>query len=251
MPNTSAIRFAETGGPAVLQITEAELAEPGPGQALVGVHASGVNFIDTYHRSGLYPVDLPFIPGSEGAGIVEAVGADVTDVAVGDRVAWVGVPGSYAGRVLAPTEALMPIPDGVSLEIAAALPPRHDRALPGFGHQAAPTRRPVSDSRGGRRHGTATRPDGENPGAEVVATAGSPEKGELARSAGADHVVLYNEVDLVDGVEAAVGTNAIDVVFDGVGAATFDAGLHLLAPAARWRPSETHPEPYRRSRRWR
>ena len=107
---------------AVLQITEAELAEPGPGQALVGVHASGVNFIDTYHRSGLYPVDLPFIPGSEGAGIVEAVGADVTDVAVGDRVAWVGVPGSYAGRVLAPTEALMPIPDGVSLEIAAALP---------------------------------------------------------------------------------------------------------------------------------
>ena len=88
-------------------------------------------------------------------------------------------------------------------------------------------------------------------GAEVVATAGSPEKGELARSAGADHVVLYNEVDLVDGVEAAVGTNAIDVVFDGVGAATFDAGLHLLAPAARWRPSETHPEPYRRSRRWR
>ena len=82
-------------------------------------------------------------------------------------------------------------------------------------------------------------------------TAGSPEKGELARSAGADHVVLYNEVDLVDGVEAAVGTNAIDVVFDGVGAATFDAGLHLLAPAARWRPSETHPEPYRRSRRWR
>ena len=86
MPNTSAIRFAETGGPAVLQITEAELAEPGPGQALVGVHASGVNFIDTYHRSGLYPVDLPFIPGSEGAGIVEAVGADVTDVAVGDRV---------------------------------------------------------------------------------------------------------------------------------------------------------------------
>ena len=122
MPNTPAIRFAETGGPEVLQITEVELAEPGPGQALVGVHASGVNFIDTYHRSGLYPVEQPFVPGSEGAGIVEAVGADVTDVAVGDRVAWVGVPGSYAGRVLAPTEALMPIPEGVSLDIAAALP---------------------------------------------------------------------------------------------------------------------------------
>ena len=121
MPNTPAIRFAETGGPAVLQITEVELAEPGPGQALVGVHASGVNFIDTYHRSGLYPVELPFVPGSEGAGIVEAVGADVTDVAVGDRVAWVGVPGSYAGRVLAPTEALMPSTRGFSGSSAKAV----------------------------------------------------------------------------------------------------------------------------------
>ncbi|MAJ88544.1 MAG: NADPH:quinone reductase, partial [Acidimicrobiaceae bacterium] len=122
MPNTPAIRFAETGGPEVLQITEVELAEPGPGQALIAVHASGVNFIDTYHRSGLYSVDLPFIPGSEGAGIVEAVGADVTDVAVGDHVAWVGVPGSYAGHVLAPTDALLSVPDGVSLDIAAAVP---------------------------------------------------------------------------------------------------------------------------------
>ena len=123
----------------------------------------------------------------------------------------------------------MPIPDGVSLEIAAALPPRHDRDyLVSDTKPLRPGDRCLIHAR--RRHGTATRPDGENPGAEVVATAGSPEKGELARSAGADHVVLYNEVDLVDGVEAAVGTNAIDVVFDGVGAATFDAGLHLLAP---------------------
>ena len=107
MPNTPAIRFAETGGPEVLRVTEVELAEPGPGQALVAVHASGVNFIDTYHRSGLYPVDLPFVPGSEGAGIVEAIGVDVTDVAVGDHVAWVGVPGSYAGHVLAPADTLV------------------------------------------------------------------------------------------------------------------------------------------------
>ena len=231
MPNTEAIRFAETGGPEVLQITEVELAEPGPGQALVGVYASGVNFIDTYHRSGLYTVELPFVPGSEGAGIVEAVGADVTDVAVGDRVAWVGVPGSYAGRVLAPTEALMPIPDGVSLEIAAALPLQGMTA-----HYLVSDTKPLRPGDRCLIHAAAGGTGrllvqmAKIRGAEVVATAGSPEKGELARSGGADHVVLYNEVDLVEGVEAAVGTHAIDVVFDGVGAATFDAGIHLLAP---------------------
>ena len=231
MPNTPVIRFAETGGPEVLQITEVELAEPGPGQALIAVHASGVNFIDTYHRSGLYPVDLPFIPGSEGAGIVEAVGADVTGVAVGDHVAWVGVPGSYAGHVLAPADALLSVPDGVSLDIAAAVPLQGMTA-----HYLVSDTKPLQPGDRCLIHAAAGGTGrllvqmAKLRGAEVVATAGSPEKGELARSAGADHVVLYNEVDLVEGVEAAVGPDAIDVVFDGVGAATFDAGLHLLAP---------------------
>ena len=231
MPNTPVVRFAETGGPEVLQITEVELAEPGPGQALIAVHASGVNFIDTYHRSGLYPVDLPFIPGSEGAGIVEAVGADVTDVAVGDHVAWVGVPGSYAGHVLAPADALLSVPDGVSLDIAAAVPLQGMTA-----HYLVSDTKPLQPGDRCLIHAAAGGTGrllvqmAKLRGAEVVATAGSPEKGELARSAGADHVVLYNKVDLVEGVEAAVGPNAIDVVFDGVGAATFDAGLHLLAP---------------------
>ena len=231
MPNTPVVRFAQTGGPEVLQITEVELAEPGPGQALIAVHASGVNFIDTYHRSGLYPVDLPFIPGSEGAGIVEAVGADVTDVAVGDHVAWVGVPGSYAGHVLAPADALLSVPDGVSLDIAAAVPLQGMTA-----HYLVSDTKPLQPGDRCLIHAAAGGTGrllvqmAKLRGAEVVATAGSPEKGELARSAGADHVVLYNEVDLVEGVEAAVGPNAIDVVFDGVGAATFDAGLHLLAP---------------------
>ena len=231
MPTTPVIRFAETGGPEVLQITEVELAEPGPGQALIAVHASGVNFIDTYHRSGLYPVDLPFIPGSEGAGIVEAVGADVTDVAVGDHVAWVDVPGSYAGHVLAPADALLSVPDGVSLDIAAAVPLQGMTA-----HYLVSDTKPLQPGDRCLIHAAAGGTGrllvqmAKLRGAEVVATAGSPEKGELARSAGADHVVLYNEVDLVEGVEAAVGPNAIDVVFDGVGAATFDAGLHLLAP---------------------
>ncbi|NDH24392.1 MAG: hypothetical protein EBY49_10720, partial [Actinobacteria bacterium] len=198
MPNTEAISFAETGGPEVLQITEVELAKPGAGQALVGVHAAGVNFIDTYHRSGLYPVELPFVPGSEGAGIVEAVGADVTDVTVGDRVAWVGVPGSYAGRVLAPTEALMPIPDGVSLETAAALPLQGMTA-----HYLVSDTKPLRPGDRCLIHAAAGGTGrllvqmAKIRGAEVVATAGSPEKGELARSAGADHVVrVIEEIEI-------------------------------------------------------
>ena len=202
MPNTEAIRFAETGGPEVLQITEVELAEPGPGQALVGVFASGVNFIDTYHRSGLYPVDLPCIPGSEGAGIVEAVGADVTDVAVGDRVAWVGVPGSYAGRVLAPTEALMPIPDGVSLEIAAALPLQGMTA-----HYLTHSTYELHSGQVCLVHAAAGGVGlllcqlGRRRGARVIGTVSTAEKAEAARAAGAAErlvELLHQESDIPD-----------------------------------------------------
>ena len=117
-----AIRMTQTGGPEVLEFVEVDLGEPGPGQAAVEVHAAGVNFIDTYHRSGLYDVPLPFTPGSEGAGTVTAVGPDVTAVAVGDRVAWVGVPGSYATHVIADAGTLMVVPDDISLDTAAATP---------------------------------------------------------------------------------------------------------------------------------
>ncbi|MEO0493716.1 MAG: quinone oxidoreductase [Actinomycetota bacterium] len=231
MPTTTAVRFHETGGPDVLRPVEVELTEPGPGQVLVAVHAAGVNFIDTYHRSGLYPVELPFTPGSEGAGVVEAVGPDVTDLVVGDRVAWVGLPGSYAQHVVAPVEALMPVPDGIELDAAAALPLQGMTA-----HYLASDTKPLQPGDRCLIHAAAGGTGrllvqmAKLRGAEVVATAGSPEKGALARSAGADHVVLYRDVDLVEGVEAAVGKDAIDVVYDGVGAATFDAGLALLAP---------------------
>ena len=231
MPNTSAIRFAETGGPVVLQITEAELAEPGPGQALVGVHASGVNFIDTYHRSGLYPVDRPFIPGSEGAGIVEAVGADVTDVAVGDRVAWVGVPGSYAGHVLAPADTLLSVPDGVSLDIAAAVPLQGMTA-----HYLACSTWPLEPGQrclihaGAGGTGRVLIQIAKIRGAEVFTTVGTEEKAELARSAGADHVIMYRDEDFGDAVERIAGPKSLDVVYDGVGKDTFDRGLELLRP---------------------
>ena len=231
MPNTHAIRFAETGGPEVMQLVEVELADPGPGHALVEVHAAGVNFIDTYYRSGLYPVDLPYTPGGEGAGVVQAVGPDVTDVAVGDRVAWVGMPGSYASHVLASVENLMPVPEGIDLDIAAALPLQGMTA-----HYLANDTKPLQPGDRCLIHAAAGGTGrllvqmAKLRGAEVVATAGTPEKAELARSAGADHVILYRDVDLVEAVEAAVGRDAIDVVYDGVGAATFDAGLAVLAP---------------------
>lgn len=231
MTTAHAIRLTETGGPEVLQLVEIDLPTPGPGEAVVEVHAAGVNFIDTYHRSGLYPVELPFTPGSEGAGVVSAVGADVTDVAVGDRVAWVGVAASYSSHVVAATEMLMPVPDGMSLDHAAALPLQGMTA-----HYLVSDTKPLEPGHRCLIHAAAGGTGrlmvqmAKLRGAEVVATAGSEAKAELARSAGADHVILYRDVDLVEAVEAAVGKDAIDVVYDGVGAATFDAGLAVLAP---------------------
>jgi len=226
-----AIRMTETGGPEVLQVTEIEIREPGPGEVVVDVHASGINFIDTYHRSGLYAVPLPFTPGSEGAGVVAAVGSDVTEVAEGDRVAWIGVPGSYASRLVANAADLFPLPDDIPLDTAAALPLQGMTAhyLIADTYPLGPGDRCLVHAAAGGT-GRLMVQMAKLRGAEVVATAGSEEKLELARSAGADHTVNYREHDLVEAVEALVGKDAIDVVYDGVGAATFDAGLALLRP---------------------
>jgi len=226
-----AIRMTETGGPEVLQVTEIEIREPGPGEVVVDVHASGINFIDTYHRSGLYAVPLPFTPGSEGAGVVAAVGSDVTEVAEGDRVAWIGVPGSYASRLVANAADLFPLPDDIPLDTAAALPLQGMTAhyLIADTYPLGPGDRCLVHAAAGGT-GRLMVQMAKLRGAEVVATAGSEEKLALARSAGADHTVNYREHDLVEAVEALVGKDAIDVVYDGVGAATFDAGLALLRP---------------------
>ena len=227
--NAHAIRMTQTGGPEVLEYVEIDLPEPGPGQAAVAVHAAGVNFIDTYHRSGLYEVPLPFTPGSEGAGTVTAVGPDVTAVSVGDRVAWVGVPGSYATHVIADAGTLMVVPDDISLDTAAATPLQAMTAhyLITDTYPLGPGDRCLVHAAAGGT-GRLIVQMAKLRGAEVVATAGSDEKLEIARSGGADHTINYREVDIVEGVEAAVGKDAIDAVFDGVGAATFDAGLAVL-----------------------
>jgi len=224
-------QVSTTGGPEVLEWIPTTVNEPGSGEVVIDVHAAGVNFIDTYHRSGLYPMPLPFVPGSEGSGTVAGVGSDVASVKVGDRVAWVGVAGSYATRIAAPASSLMAVPDGVSLDIAAALPLQGMTAhyLVSDTYRLGTTDRCLINAAAGGT-GRLMVQMAKLAGAEVVATVGSASKVELARSAGADHVINYNEVEMVAGIEAAVGTDAIDVVYDGVGAATFDAGLMVLRP---------------------
>ncbi len=224
-----AIRVSETGGPEALEWVEVDEPVTGPGRLLVDVHAAGVNFIDTYHRSGLYPLPLPFVPGSEGAGTVIEVGPEVEGFSVGDAVAWTGVLGSYTTRLSVPVAAALPVPAGMSLDVAAALPLQGMTA-----HYLACDTHPLRAGdrclvhAGAGGTGRLLVQIAKLRGAEVVATAGGPRKCELARSAGADHVIDYDATDLVEAVEAAVGPDAIDVVYDGVGAATFDAGLAVL-----------------------
>jgi NADPH2:quinone reductase len=227
-----AISVPRTGGPEVLVVVEQHPEpEPGPGDLLVRVAAAGVNFIDTYHRTGLYPKPLPFVPGVEGAGTVVGVGADVTDFVSGDVVAWPDTPESYAELVRVPSARAVPVPEGVDPQVAAAA------VLQGLTahyltHDTYPLRAGdrclVHAAAGGVGRLAVQLAKGR--GAEVFATVGSPEKAELVRTAGADHVVDYRSKDFGDAVEAIAGPRALDVVYDGVGRATFARGLDLLRP---------------------
>ncbi len=226
---SAAIQMAETGGPEVMQLVQRPDPVAGDGEMTVAVAAAGVNFIDTYHRSGLYDMPLPVVLGQEGSGTVLEVGPGVEGFAPGDRVAWAGSAGSYAERAAVRASVALKVPDGVDLDTAASIGvqgltahylitdcPRigpGDRCLVHAG--AGGTGRLIVQMAKLR-------------GAEVVATVGSDAKVELARAAGADHVVNYSTTDLVAGVEAAVGPEAIDVVYDGVGASVYDGSLKLL-----------------------
>ena len=223
------IQIDEQGGPEVLQLRELPSPEAGPGDLLINVHAVGINFIDTYHRSGLYEMVLPLIPGSEGSGTITAIGDGVTGFVVGDSVAWVGGAGSYASQVVIPAAVTLAVPPSMSLSTAAALPLQGMTAhyLIDSVYPLGPGDRCLIHAAAGGT-GRLLVQMAKLRGAEVVATVGSDEKVELARSAGADHVINYQRVDIVEGVEAAVGKDAIDVVYDGVGASTFDAGLAVL-----------------------
>lgn len=228
-----AIQAREAGGPDVLQLVDIPEPSPGPGQVAVRVTVAGVNFIDTYRRGGVYPMPFPHTVGSEGAGTVAAVGAGVSDVAVGDRVAWCEGPGSYAELVLVAAEKLAPIPDEVSDDLAAAL------MLQGItAHYLATSTYAVTPGDHALVHAAA---GGVGllltqlitaRGGRVIGTVSTAEKEALAREAGAD-VVRYDLLDDITAelpalVRAATDGLGVHVAYDGVGKATFDASLASL-----------------------
>ncbi|MEU8103219.1 quinone oxidoreductase [Nonomuraea muscovyensis] len=219
-----AIVITAQGGPEVLEYAEHPDPVPGDGEVVVDVAASGVNFIDIYHRSGAYPLALPSPIGSEGAGVVSAVGPGVDGVAVGDTVAWAGVLGSYAEKAVVPADRLVPVPGDVPAELAAAT------MLQGMtAHYLTHSTYAVREGdnvlvhAGAGGMGQLLVQLAKLRGAKVYATVSSSEKEKLAREAGADEVLRYD-----DFAESLRGR--MHVVYDGVGAATFDGGLEALRP---------------------
>jgi NADPH2:quinone reductase len=222
-----AVRVSAPGGPEALELVDLPAPEAGPGQVVVDVSAAGVNFIDTYQRSGLYRVPYPLVLGREGAGRVTAVGPGVDDIAVGDQVAWQGSPGAYAEQAAVPAERCVPVPDGVSDETAAALLLQGATA-----HYLCTSTYPVAAGdivlvhAGAGGVGLLLTQLIKQRGGTVVTTVGTPDKAELSRAAGADHVIGYDEVaDTVRTLTDGVGLAA---VFDGVGKDTFDTSLASL-----------------------
>jgi NADPH2:quinone reductase len=226
-----AIQVNAAGGPEVLEWVERDDPAPGPGELLVDVAAAGLNFIDTYHRSGLYPMPLPFSPGVEGAGTVAATGDGVDGIGVGDHVGWTGVLGSYAEKLIVPADRAVPVPAGIDPSVAAAV------LLQGMtAHFLASTTFPLEPGHrclvhaGAGGVGLLLIQIAKMRGAEVFTTVGSADKARLAEGAGADHVILYRDEDFGDAVERIAGPRPLDVVYDGVGADTFDRGLEVLRP---------------------
>ena len=226
-----AVYIEQTGGAEVLQFGDQPKPEAGAGQALVKVSASGVNFIDTYHRTGLYKLPMPAILGSEGAGIVEATGDGVKTVKPGDRVAWAMTRGSYAEYAAVPDAQLIKLPDGVSVDDAAAA------MLQGMtAHYLTHSTFPLKAGQVALVHAAAGGTGrlivqmAKMLGARVIATAGSKEKAEIARHAGADETILYREQDFAEETRRLTGGKGVDVVYDSVGADTFLKSLDSLKP---------------------
>jgi NADPH:quinone reductase len=226
-----AIQVKQVGGPEVMEMVELPVPQPKANEAVVKLAASGVNFIDCYFREGRYKAPLPLVLGQEGAGVVTAVGADAKSVKVGDRVAWSGLLGSYAEFEAVPADRLVPIPQGVSDEQAAAA------MLQGMtahylSHDTYPLKRGetalVHAAAGGV--GLLLVQMAHNIGAHVIATVSTDEKAKLARGAGADEVILYTQADFEAETKRMTGGKGVDVVYDSVGKTTFEKGLNILRP---------------------
>ena len=233
---TKAIRIHTPGGPEALVWEDVTVGDPGPGEARVRHTAIGLNYIDTYHRSGAYKLPLPAVIGQEGAGVVEAVGPGVTGVGKGDRVAYAGGPvGAYSEARLIPADRLVPLPDGISDDEAAAM------MLKGLTVQylfRQTKRLQAGDTilfhaaAGGV--GLVACQWAKALGVTMIGTVGSDEKAEFARAHGCAHTIVYTREDFVERVRALTGGKGVPVVYDGVGKDTFPGSLDCLSPRGLW-----------------
>src|SRR5512139_374159 len=224
-----AIRVHEVGGPEVLRYEDVPVPVPGPGQALVKLEAIGLNFLDCYFRAGLYKTPLPFIPGSEGAGTVTAVGPNVTVVRVGDRVSYAPVMGAYAEYAVVPADRVVPVPASVETRTAAAVTLQgmtaHYLATSTYALKLGDTAL-IHAAAGGV--GLLLIQIAKMKGARVFGTVSTPEKAALARDAGADEVILYSEKDFEVEVLRLTGGKGVNVVYDSVAKTTFDKSLNCV-----------------------
>ena len=227
-----AICIHEHGGPEALRYDEISTSEPGAGEARVRIEAAGLNYIDVYHRTGLYPsTNMPFTPGMEGAGVVEAIGSDVTEVNVGDRVGYAMHQGSYTEEAIVPSKVLVPLPDSIDTQSAAAA------MLQGMtAHYLTRSTYPLSTGDTALVHAAAGGVGllliqmAKTLGTRVLGTVSTPEKAELAKGAGADEVILYTETDFEAEVKRLTDGRGVDVVYDSVAKTTFDRSLNCLRP---------------------
>ncbi|MDH4248510.1 MAG: quinone oxidoreductase [Deltaproteobacteria bacterium] len=226
-----AIQIKALGGPEVMVLEEVARPEAGPGQLLVKIEAIGLNYIDTYQRSGLYKMNLPFIPGNEAAGVIEAVGPGVSGFKVGESVTWTNILGSYAEYQAINAERAVPLPKGLNAKLAAAV------MLQGMtAHYLCKDTFPLKKGdvclihAGAGGVGLLLIQMCKMIGATVLTTVSTEEKAALAKGAGADHVILYTQVDFEEEVKRIMGNRKLDVVYDSVAKTTFDKGLNLLRP---------------------
>jgi NADPH:quinone reductase len=226
-----AIQVSQTGGPEVLAIVDVPEPEPKPNEAVVQIKAAGVNFIDVYFREGRYPAQLPFINGQEAAGVVTEVGSEVKLFKAGDRVAYTGALGSYAEHAAVPESRLIKIPEGLDFDQAAAAMLQgmtaHYLVHSSYKLQAGETAL-IHAAAGGV--GLLLVQMAKKLGARVIGTAGTKEKAQLALDAGADECIVYTEADFETETQRLTDSKGVNVVYDGVGKATFDKDLNVLVP---------------------
>ena len=226
-----AIQVRQPGAAEAMELVDLPVPQPKPNEAVVKIQAAGVNFIDVYNREGRYKAPLPFVLGQEGAGVVSAVGPEVTGIAIGDRVGYSNILGSYAEYAAVPADRLVKIPIGVSeREAAAALlqgMTAHYLAYDSFPLKKGDTAL-IHAAAGGV--GLLLVQMAHNLGARVLATVSTEEKAKLARDAGANEIILYTQSDFEEETKRLTGGKGVDVVYDSVGKTTFEKGLNLLRP---------------------